>query len=211
MARRVSRPDTSTGCCAQSTIVPRLGARRLRDLTAREVDRWLAGLAQELSSEPVHRTHACLNRAVRRAMARDLVSRNVVDLAEVPSGLAGRPSKSLTAEHVDQVLTLTVSDRMHNYIVVSLLTGGRTEELRALEWAHVHLDGDPDPGPAGAALHRGLAVGPLGLAFPARARNPWYRRENEGVATCYGRAVRVDMHRRLRPRAKHPEQLARGL
>ena len=32
---------------------------------------------------------------------------------------------------------------MHAYIVVSLLTGARTEELRALTWAHVDLDGDP--------------------------------------------------------------------
>jgi integrase len=30
---------------------------------------------------------------------------------------------------------------MHNYIVVSLLTGARTEELRALRWEHVHIDG----------------------------------------------------------------------
>lgn len=29
------------------------------------------------------------------------------------------------------------------YIVVSLLTGARTEELRALTWAHVDLDGKP--------------------------------------------------------------------
>ncbi len=32
---------------------------------------------------------------------------------------------------------------MGAYLVVSLLTGARTEELRALTWAHVQLDGDP--------------------------------------------------------------------
>ena len=73
-------------------------------------------------------------------MARDLVRRNVVELAEVPKGLPGRQSKSLLPEHVDDVLVKTASDRLHNYIVVSLLTGGRTEELRALCWNHVHLD-----------------------------------------------------------------------
>jgi integrase len=31
---------------------------------------------------------------------------------------------------------------MRAYIIVSLLTGARTEELRALTWAHVELDGD---------------------------------------------------------------------
>ena len=76
-------------------------------------------------------------------MARDLVSRNVVDLVQVPTGRGGRPSKSLRPQDVDDVLTLTEPDRLHHYIVLSLLTGARTEELRALEWRHVHLDGDP--------------------------------------------------------------------
>lgn len=33
-------------------------------------------------------------------------------------------------------------DLRHAYIVVSLLTGARTEELRELAWSHVDLDGD---------------------------------------------------------------------
>jgi integrase len=33
------------------------------------------------------------------------------------------------------------------YVVVSLLTGARTEELRALTWSHVDLDGDPSVTP----------------------------------------------------------------
>jgi hypothetical protein len=33
------------------------------------------------------------------------------------------------------------------YIVVSLLTGARTEELRALTWDHIDLDGKPDAEP----------------------------------------------------------------
>ena len=32
---------------------------------------------------------------------------------------------------------------MHAYIVLGLLAGIRTEEARALRWAHVALDGDP--------------------------------------------------------------------
>jgi integrase len=80
-------------------------------------------------------------------MARDLVRRNVVDLVEVPQGRAGRRSKSLTPEQVDAILIKTAPDRLHHYIVVSLLTGARTEELRALRWYHVHLDGNPDARP----------------------------------------------------------------
>ena len=124
-----------------------LGARRLRDLSAAEVDRWLSRLASTLSTRTLRELRSILSRAVNRAMARDLVRRNVVDLTEIPQGRDGRRSKSLTAEQVDAVLTLTAPDRLHHYIVVSLLTGARTEELRALRWEHVHLDGRPDARP----------------------------------------------------------------
>jgi hypothetical protein len=36
---------------------------------------------------------------------------------------------------------------MYAYITLSLLTGIRTEEARALRWAHVDLDGDPAASP----------------------------------------------------------------
>ena len=97
----------------------------------------MAGLAPKLSTRSLEGVRACLNRSVKRAMARDKVKRNVVDLTEVPTGRPGRPSKSLTAEQADGVLTKTAPDRLHPNIVVSLLTGARTEELRALRWSHV--------------------------------------------------------------------------
>lgn len=64
---------------------------------------------------------------------------------DAPRGQAGRPSKSLTA--AEAALGLDAADQdgtgMRAYVVVSLLTGGRTEELRALTWAHVDLGGNP--------------------------------------------------------------------
>jgi integrase len=36
---------------------------------------------------------------------------------------------------------------MHAYIALSLLAGTRTEEARALRWAHIDLDGGPAAGP----------------------------------------------------------------
>jgi integrase len=48
---------------------------------------------------------------------------------------------------VEAVLFGTGADRLHPYIVVSLLTGARTEELRALRWEHVHLKGLRCPPP----------------------------------------------------------------
>jgi integrase len=76
-------------------------------------------------------------------MARDLAERNVVELAEVPRGKAGRPSRALTKEQALGILRLTKTHRMYAYIVVSLLTGVRTEEMRALRWEQVDVNSNP--------------------------------------------------------------------
>lgn len=143
-------------------VVPFLGARLLRDLSATDVEEWLEVKAETLSTRTLQGMHSALNRSVRRAMARDKVKRNVVELCEIPEGRAGRPSKSLTMEQAAAVLTKTASHRMHCYIVVSLLTGVRTEELRALTWEHVDLVGDPDatpPVPPHVAVWRSVRKG----------------------------------------------------
>jgi integrase len=135
-------PATRRTCAilCRKHVLPYLGARKLRDLSATEVDAWLVKLSTTLSTRTLQGVRSCLNRAIKRAMARDRVKRNVVELTEVPKGRPGRPSKSLTAQQADGVLTKTAPDRLHHYIVVSMLTGARTEELRALRWEHVHAD-----------------------------------------------------------------------
>ena len=59
----------------------------------------------------------------------------------------GRPSKALSTAQAEAILTAAESSLLHAYIDVSLLTGARTEELRALTWDHVDLDGAPGANP----------------------------------------------------------------
>ncbi|WP_275001232.1 site-specific integrase [Promicromonospora iranensis] len=124
-------------------VVKALGARKVRDLKTREVEAFLKTLAATHATTTIRDIKWCLNTAVRRAMARDLVDRNVVDLAEVPRGTAGRRSKSLTKEQALGVLIHTKTHPMYAYLVVSLLTGARTEEVRALTWSDVDLTSEP--------------------------------------------------------------------
>ncbi|MFI2353021.1 tyrosine recombinase XerC [Streptomyces sp. NPDC019443] len=142
-------------------IIPALGARKLRDLTADDVDKWLADKAKALSTNTLQVVRSCLNRAVKRAMVRDKVKRNVVELCSVPTGQPGRPSKALTLAQAETVLHAAAGTPMHAYIVVSLLTGGRTEELRPLTWDHVYLEGTPDaelPIPPHIAVWRSVRI-----------------------------------------------------
>ena len=152
LAYGLSGRDASTveACriLSEKHVLPSLGARRLRDLSAEDVDRWLASKSETLSTRTLQGIRSCLNRAVNRAMARDMVKRNVVALCAVPRGIAGRPSKALTIAQAEAVLTAAASHRMYPYIVVSLLTGARTEELRALTWDHVDLIGSSISTPA---------------------------------------------------------------
>jgi integrase len=101
-------------------------------------------MAKILSTRTLQELYQCLNRAVNRAMARDQVKRNVVALCTVPKGQLGRPSKSLSLDQAKSVLAKAeeLGGTIGAYVVVSLLTGARTEELRALTWSHVDLDAD---------------------------------------------------------------------
>ena len=149
--------DACANLC-RTHIIPSLGVRKLRDLTADDVDRWLANKAKTLSTRTLQALRSCLNRSVRRAMARDKVKRNVVDLCSVPRGREGRPSKSLTLAQADAMLNGSRNSRMHPYIVLSLLTGARTEELRALRWDDVVLKTESDV-PAHIAVWRSVRKG----------------------------------------------------
>lgn len=141
--------DTVKNCATLSKkhIIPPLGGKKLRELSAEHVDRWLASKAKSLSRSTLLKLHSFLNRSVRRAMARDKVKRNVVELCSVPAGVEGRPSKSLSLAQAESVLSTAEGSRMSAYIVLSLLTGARTEELRALTWDHVDLTGKPKASP----------------------------------------------------------------
>jgi integrase len=50
---------------------------------------------------------------------------------------AGRPSKSLTLGQAVALMAAAKGTRLEAYVVLSLLTGLRTEEVRALRWDHV--------------------------------------------------------------------------
>jgi integrase len=159
-------------------ILAVIGARKLRDLSAADVRQALAAMAAGYSTAAVSMGHLALKRALRHAEASDLVSRNVAALADTPKGQEGRPSKSLTLDQALAVMTAAATlpvmelrpglkdvrrpaELMHAYITLSLLCGLRTEEARALRWAHVDLGGDPaarPPVPPHVAVWRSVRV-----------------------------------------------------
>jgi integrase len=141
LAGRAASTVENRRILATMHVINPLGARKLRDLTADDVDTWLADRAKVVSTSTLQRVKAILRLSIARAQAREKVKRNVVLLCETPTGLDGRPSKALTMKEAIRVLTAAEQSPLKAYLVVSLLTGARTEELRPLDWSHVDLDG----------------------------------------------------------------------
>ena len=125
---------------AANHAVSRLGAVKLRDLTARQVQAALAELSRSLSSRSLRLVHQVIERAIRHAEAADLVARNVASLVNAPEGRGGRPSRSLNLDQAAAVLNAAEGSPLHAYVIVSLLAGLRTEELRSLVWSDVDLE-----------------------------------------------------------------------
>jgi integrase len=173
---------------AETHIIPALGKRKLQELTVEDVERLLSDKSAILSTRSLRIIHSILSRAVHRAQVRDKIRRNIVLLCEIPEGRTGRPSKSLTLRQAEVILEAAEHGpaRMCAYIIVSLLTGARTEEMRALRWLDVDLRGLPGldpPIPPNIALVRSVRAGGdtktrksrRALALPQRAADALQR------------------------------------
>jgi integrase len=143
-------------------LLERIGAKPLRELTARDVRRGLEALGDRLSTRYLQIARASLARAIRYAEAHDLVGRNVATLIDAPKGQVGRPSRSLTLDQSLALLEAARESRLNAYVVLSLTVGIRSEEARELRWDHVDLDGDPAavrPVPPSVAVWRSVRQG----------------------------------------------------
>jgi len=124
-------------------LVPHIGDKKLKELTADHLDAWIDERAGELSTRSLRLIHQILERAIRHAQARDQVRRNVASLITIPDGQPGRPSQAMTLDQAVALLGVVGARSEHRlaaYVVLSLLTGVRTEEARALHWAEVDLE-----------------------------------------------------------------------
>ncbi|ELS55211.1 tyrosine-type recombinase/integrase [Streptomyces viridochromogenes] len=104
------------------------------------MDDWLDDRAEFLATRSLRDLLAILRRSIAHAQRRDKAARNVALLVTAPEGRPGRPSKALNLEQAKAVLTAARPSRLYAYLVLSLLSGVRTEEARPLTWDHVFLE-----------------------------------------------------------------------
>ncbi|MFI1360805.1 tyrosine recombinase XerC [Streptomyces sp. NPDC020898] len=132
---------------ANKHLIPFIGKAKLKELSADDVDDWLDDRAEFLATRSLRDLLAILRRSIVQAQRRDKAARNVALLVTVPEGRPGRPSKALNLDEAKAVLIAARPSRLYAYLVLSLLSGVRTEEARPLTWDHVFLEAKGDVPP----------------------------------------------------------------
>jgi integrase len=121
-------------------IVPRIGHRRLRELTADDIDKLMRDMATAgYSKYTMVRVHGEIARILRFAERRGKVMRNVATLVDVPAG-PKKQGRSLTVAQAKALLDAADGDRLEALYVTGLLMGLRPGELLGLPWTNVDLD-----------------------------------------------------------------------
>ncbi|MEU8029133.1 tyrosine-type recombinase/integrase [Streptomyces sp. NPDC049099] len=157
---------------ANKHLIPFTGKAKLEDLGADDVDDWLDGRAEFLATRTLRDLLAILRRSIEQAQRRDKAARNVALLVTAPEGRPGRPSKALNLKQAEPVLAAARPSRLYAYLVLSLLSGVRTEEARP-EWSPAGRFFTTRPGePLDAANVRRDFKAIVKKAGPAPERTP---------------------------------------
>lgn len=142
-------------------IKPRIGDKKLRQLTPTDVARMLRDMEEPTAARPsgyspnVRRlARSVLRRAIRWAETEGIVSRNVAALAS-PVRVERPDARTMTPEQARVFLDHVRGDRHEALFVVALSLGLRVSELLGLGWDDVNLDA-PDGQRATLVVRRGL-------------------------------------------------------
>jgi integrase len=126
---------------ADNYLIPDLGSRRVRRLSAREVRLYLAELERRgVGARTIRYVHATLRAALEDGVREELLEKNVAKLVRAPS-VPKVERHPFTVEELRLLFKATERHRLRAMFVVLALLGLRRSELLALHWSDVDLDG----------------------------------------------------------------------
>lgn len=129
-------------------VIPTLGGVSLQALTAGHLDELYAQLLANghcrgggLAPKTVRYLHTTLQKALRDAVRKQLVARNVAHDADAPKLRASghREMRTWSAEEVRIFLEATVEHRLHAAFMLAATTGMRRGEVLGLRWADIDI------------------------------------------------------------------------
>ena len=123
-------------------IVPNIGGQRLSKLQPEHLEQlYNLLLEQGLSPTSVLRVHRILSRALKVAMQRQRLHRNVAALVDPPAQKRSEVATALTIEEATAVLHAARGKRNEARWTVALALGLRQSEALALQWKDIDLLG----------------------------------------------------------------------
>jgi integrase len=140
--RRIRRStlETTYAPKVRNRIIPGLGKHRLDRLTPEHIERFYTRLeAEGLAPATVLQIHRILSRALKVAMQRGYVSRNVATLVDAPSASQDE-FEPLTFDEALRIMRFAGTRRNGTRWSVALALGLRQGEALGLRWQHVDLD-----------------------------------------------------------------------
>jgi integrase len=153
-------------------IIPLLGKHRLDRLTPEHLDTAYAEmLRRDLSPSTVLKVHRILSRALRIAVRRGRISRNVATLVDAPSAVAYE-IEPLTRNEARRILDVAATMRNGARWSVALALGIRQGEALGLRWSYVNLD----TGEIRAWFQIQRVTWQHGCADPHACGEQWHRR-----------------------------------
>ncbi len=135
----------------ENHVIPALGRIPLRKLAPEDLDTFYARLLTEgklngdgggLSPKTVRYIHLTINKALKDALRKGSVVRNVAEAADPPklSSQKRDEIKAWTAEELRSFLDSIRDDRLYPAFQLSSHTGMRRGEILGLRWSDVDLD-----------------------------------------------------------------------
>jgi len=119
-------------------IVPALGHIELAKLEPQEIQRFYQSrLAMGRAPRTVRHHHEVLRNALGTAVEWRLIQYNPAEAAKAPPATPSEKRSFLTNEQAKQLLEVIRKERLESLIVVALMTGSRSGELRGLRWQDV--------------------------------------------------------------------------
>ena len=140
--RRIRRStlETTYAPKVRNRIIPGLGKHRLDRLTPEHIERFYTRLeAEGLAPATVLQIHRILSRALKVAMQRGYVTRNVATLVDAPSASYDE-IEPLSLGDALRIVGLAATRRNGTRWSVALGMGLRQGESLGLRWQHVDLD-----------------------------------------------------------------------
>lgn len=121
-------------------VVPAIGQLKLQNLRPDHLDTLYADLLESgLAPKSVRNIHTMLHKALKDAMRKNLVVRNVAEVADPPRAKADHNLQTWTGAQLRKFLTSMAEHRLHAAFLLGATTGMRRGEVLGLRWSNVDL------------------------------------------------------------------------